>query len=68
MEYLKKILLITDPQAMPLLCWSQPQEIEVGIYECIINKAKVNECILKTKSPNLDYYQQIQPIHRARTC
>ncbi|MAU37040.1 MAG: chromosome partitioning protein ParA [Flavobacteriales bacterium] len=52
----KKILLIdADPQANATSgVGHNPQEIEVGIYECIINKAKVNECILKTKSPNLD--------------
>ena len=52
----KKILLIdADPQANATSgVGYNPQEIEVGIYECIINKAQVNECILKTKSPNLD--------------
>lgn len=52
----KKILLIdADPQANATSgVGHNPQEIEVGIYECIINKAQVNECILKTKSPNLD--------------
>ena len=51
----KKILLIdADPQANATSgVGYNPQEIEVGIYECIINKAQVNECILKTKSPNL---------------
>ena len=55
MEYLKKILLIdADPQANATSgVGYNPQEIEVGIYECIINKAQVNECILKTKSPNI---------------
>ncbi|MAX05370.1 MAG: chromosome partitioning protein ParA [Flavobacteriales bacterium] len=52
----KKVLLIdADPQANATSgVGHNPQEIEKGIYECLIGKAKSNDCILKTQSPNLD--------------
>ena len=52
----KKVLLIdADPQANATSgVGHNPQEIAQGIYECIINKANANECILNTQSPNLD--------------
>ena len=52
----KKVLLIdADPQANATSgVGHNPQEIEKGIYECLIGKAKSNDCILKTRSPNLD--------------
>jgi len=52
----KKVLLIdADPQANATSgVGHNPQEIEKGIYECLIGRAKSNDCILKTQSPNLD--------------
>jgi chromosome partitioning protein len=52
----KKVLLIdADPQANATSgVGHNPQEIEKGIYECLIGQAKSNDCILKTQSPNLD--------------
>jgi chromosome partitioning protein len=52
----KKVLLIdADPQANATSgVGHNPQKIEQGVYECIINKSKANECILNTQSPNLD--------------
>ncbi len=52
----KKVLLIdADPQANATSgVGHNPQEIEQGIYECLIGKVLANDCILKTQSPNLD--------------
>ena len=52
----KKVLLIdADPQANATSgVGYNSQEIKNGIYECLINKAIVRDCILQTKSPNLD--------------
>ncbi len=52
----KKVLLVdADPQANSTSgVGHNPQEITEGIYECLINKAEANNCIIKTKSPNLD--------------
>ena len=52
----KKVLLVdADPQANSTSgVGYNPQEITEGIYECIIKKAAVSNCIINTKSPNLD--------------
>ena len=52
----KKVLLIdADPQSNATSgVGHNPQEIKTGIYECLINKEKAIDCILKTQSPNLD--------------
>ncbi|MEC9209165.1 MAG: AAA family ATPase [Bacteroidota bacterium] len=52
----KKVLLVdADPQANATSgVGHNPQEIEQGIYDCLIGKAKTSECILNTQSPNLD--------------
>ena len=52
----KKVLLIdADPQANSTSgVGYNPQEIEEGIYECLIGKIEAGNCILRTKSPNLD--------------
>jgi chromosome partitioning protein len=51
----KKVLLIdADPQANATSgVGHNPQNIEKGIYECLIGKAKASDCILSTESPNL---------------
>jgi len=52
----KKVLLIdADPQANASAgVGHNPREIKKGIYECLIEQATAQECILETKSPNLD--------------
>lgn len=52
----KKTLLIdADPQANATSgVGHDPHQITKGTYECLIQKAESNKCILKTKSPNLD--------------
>ena len=52
----KKVLLIdADPQANATSgVGYNSQEIENGIYECLIAKAIASDCILQTQSPNLD--------------
>ena len=52
----KKVLLIdADPQANATSgVGYNAQEIENGIYECLITKAIAIDCILTTQSPNLD--------------
>ncbi len=52
----KKVLLIdADPQSNATSgLGHNPQEIKIGIYECLISKEKAIDCILKTQSPNLD--------------
>ena len=52
----KKVLLIdADPQANASSgVGYNPEEIEKGIYECLIGKTTAKECVKKTKSPNLD--------------
>tara|TARA_B100000609_G_C17150224_1_gene400448 strand:+ start:106 stop:885 length:780 start_codon:yes stop_codon:yes gene_type:complete len=51
----KKVLLIDlDPQSNTTSGLGfNPKEINKGVYECIIEKNNVNDCIIKTKSPNL---------------
>tara|TARA_B100001250_G_scaffold81365_1_gene67021 strand:- start:16719 stop:17483 length:765 start_codon:yes stop_codon:yes gene_type:complete len=52
----KKVLLIDiDPQANATSgVGHNPQEINKGIYECLLGKTEAHDCILNTKSPNLD--------------
>ncbi len=52
----KKVLLVdADPQANATSgVGHNPQKIEKGIYECLTGKLKAINCIIKTKSPNLD--------------
>jgi chromosome partitioning protein len=52
----KKVLLIdADPQANATSgVGHNPQEIEQGIYECLLGTAKSSDCILNTQSPNLN--------------
>ena len=52
----KKVLLIdADPQANATSgVGHNPKDIKNGIYECLVGKAKANDCILNTKSPNLN--------------
>ena len=52
----KKVLLIdADPQANATSgVGHNPKEIEKGIYECLIKNEEITNCILKTKSPNLE--------------
>jgi len=52
----KKVLLVdADPQANATSgVGHNPQEIKQGIYECLIGNAIAKDCILETKSPNLD--------------
>ena len=51
----KKVLLVdVDPQANSTSgVGFDPRKIENGIYECLIEKVKANDIVLKTKSPNL---------------
>lgn len=51
----KKVLLIdADPQANATSgVGHNPQQIEKGIYECLIGKEKAKNCIVNTESPNL---------------
>ena len=51
----KKVLLIdVDPQANSTSgVGFDPRKIENGIYECLIEKVKATDIVLKTKSPNL---------------
>ena len=52
----KKVLLVdADPQANATSgVGHNPQEIKPGIYECLIGHAIAKDCILETRSPNLD--------------
>ena len=52
----KKVLLIdADPQANASSgVGHNPKETEKGIYECLTGTITAKECIVKTKSPNLD--------------
>ena len=52
----KKVLLIdADPQSNASSgVGHNPREIKKGLYECLIEQATAEECILETKSPNLD--------------
>ena len=52
----KKVLLIdADPQSNASSgVGHNPKEIKKGLYECLIKQATAEECILETKSPNLD--------------
>ena len=52
----KKVLLVdADPQANATSgVGHNPQDIKQGIYECLIGNAIAIDCILDTKSPNLD--------------
>ena len=51
----RKVLLVdADPQANTTSgVGFDPRKIENSIYECIIEKASVKDCILKTDNPNL---------------
>ncbi|MDA8857940.1 AAA family ATPase [Flavobacteriales bacterium] len=52
----KKVLLIdADPQANATSgVGHNPQKIKQGIYECLIGNSIAKDCILETRSPNLD--------------
>ena len=52
----KKILLVdADPQANSTSgVGHNPKQINEGLYECIIGQTNIKDCILNTKSPNLD--------------
>ena len=52
----KNVLLIdADPQANATSgVGKNPKEISKSIYECLIGQAEIKECIVKTKSPQLD--------------
>ncbi len=52
----KKVLLIdADPQANATSGLGfDPQNITLGIYECLVNEAEPKDIILTTKTPNLD--------------
>jgi len=52
----KKVLLIdADPQANASSgVGHNPREIKKGLYECLIEQTSAQECIVETKSPNLD--------------
>jgi len=52
----KKVLLIdADPQANATSgVGHNPREIKNGIYECLMGQAIALDCIVETKSPNLD--------------
>ena len=51
----KKVILVdADPQANATSgVGHNPKKLTKGIYECLIGKNKVSDCILETKSPNL---------------
>ena len=51
----KKVLLVdADPQANATSgVGHNPKQIDKGLYECIISQTKIKDCILNTKSPNL---------------
>ena len=51
----KKVLLVdVDPQANSTSgVGFDPRKIENGVYECLIEKVKAKDIVLKTKSPNL---------------
>ena len=48
------LLVDVDPQANSTSgVGFDPRKIENGIYECLIEKVKTKDIVLKTKSPNL---------------
>ena len=53
LEY-KVLLVDADPQANSTSgVGFDPRNISNSIYECIINKARIQDCILETSNPNL---------------
>lgn len=57
---LKTLVIDADPQANTTSgLGHNPREIEKSIYECMVGKADISECILETEIPHL----QVVPSH-----
>lgn len=54
LEY-KTLVVDADPQANTTSGLGRnPREVETSIYECMVGKAKIQNCIVTTEIPNLD--------------
>lgn len=54
LEY-KTLVVDADPQANTTSGLGRnPREVETSIYECMVGKAKIQNCIVSTEIPNLD--------------